>query len=190
MELWLKNLDLDLYLGEEETRDMWLTPATIDRFEFIPLETGVDIAEEASAMNNCVASYAWKIKGDESRIWSVRQTGERVGTLEVGYCEDHPLLSITEISGKNNTILPKEVWIAARRWLNSHDISRLASYGPPRLAEMSRSRWSKVWRPYWLAKRCIPEWLPLSPSWKAFNNIRYTQPPRHVRRYRRPRRRI
>jgi hypothetical protein len=26
--------------------------------------------------------------------------------------------------------------------------------------------WRKLWRPYWCAKRRLPAWLPLTPSWR------------------------
>jgi hypothetical protein len=30
-------------------------------------------------------------------------------------------------------------------------------------APLDRSTWLSLWRPYWLAKRRIPEWLPIAP---------------------------
>jgi len=65
-----------------------------------------------------------------------------------------------------------EVWWAAMRWLHQHDLSRVDTrqreWGkvPPDAAA-----WRKVWRPYWLAKRRIPPWLPLTPSRRALNAL-------------------
>jgi hypothetical protein len=35
----------------------------------------------------------------------------------------------------------------------------------------SRATWLSIWRPYWLAKRHIPEWLPIAPSRNALNML-------------------
>jgi hypothetical protein len=31
-------------------------------------------------------------------------------------------------------------------------------------APLDRTIWLSLWRPYWLAKRRIPPWLPMAPS--------------------------
>ena len=35
------------------------------------------------------------------------------------------------------------------------------------LAPLDRATWQQLWKPYWLAKRKIPGWLPLAPSMDA-----------------------
>jgi hypothetical protein len=36
---------------------------------------------------------------------------------------------------------------------------------------LDRPTWLWLWRPYWLAKRRIPEWLPLAPSRDALETL-------------------
>jgi len=38
-------------------------------------------------------------------------------------------------------------------------------------APLDRRRWVELWRPYWLAKRRLPSWLPLAPSSKAIRDL-------------------
>jgi len=38
-------------------------------------------------------------------------------------------------------------------------------------APLDRALWRSLRRPYWLAKRRIPEWLPISPSRGALNTL-------------------
>jgi hypothetical protein len=36
---------------------------------------------------------------------------------------------------------------------------------------LDRATWRSLWRPYWLAKRRIPEWLPIAPSRGALSTL-------------------
>jgi hypothetical protein len=38
-------------------------------------------------------------------------------------------------------------------------------------APLDRMTWLSLWRPYWLAKRRIPEWLPIAPSRRALGAL-------------------
>jgi hypothetical protein len=77
-----------------------------------------------------------------------------------------------ELKGPANAEAPKEIWVAARRWLAQHDLaaiapSCIASGGPP----LDRAAWIALWRPYWLERRRIPSWLPLAPSRSVFEAL-------------------
>jgi hypothetical protein len=76
----------------------------------------------------------------------------------------HPI-RIAELSGDNNQIVPTEIWLATRRWLHAQD---KPSAEPKRLrykpARQNGVRYRALFRPYWIAKRTIPDWLPLSPK--------------------------
>ena len=63
-----------------------------------------------------------------------------------------------------------EVWRAARTWLNQHDAID-TKYRKPRTAPLNAVAWRALWRPYWLSKRCFPEWLPLAPSRAALRAL-------------------
>jgi hypothetical protein len=38
-------------------------------------------------------------------------------------------------------------------------------------APLDRASWVSLWRPYWLAKRRIPGWLPIAPSRDALGML-------------------
>lgn len=59
-------------------------PVTVDGFEFVPLRSCEDLYLEGAAMRHCVASYSREVMAGTARIFSVRQDGRRVATLELG----------------------------------------------------------------------------------------------------------
>jgi hypothetical protein len=170
--IWHTRVELELNLGDAPIADLWLEPSGVDGYEFVPLRTVADIAEEAVAMRNCLRTYGGKLAHNRSRIWSVRRQGQRVATLEVGLLGGDPLPSIVQLMAAKNDKVPAEVWWAARRWLQGHDLPRLQmnrlGWGA---APLLRAHWIAMWRPYWLAKRRIPDWLPLRPSRGALHTL-------------------
>ena len=83
-----------------------------------------------------------------------------------------PLPNVVELEGAGNTDAPRELWWAARQWLHKHDLSQIdmkrRDWGT---ATLDRPTWLSLWRPYWLAKHRIPDWLPLAPSRGALNTL-------------------
>ena len=162
---WRTNIDLRVSLGREPIVDVWLQPARVAGYDFLPLMSVSEITEEAAAMKNCLRRYGRGLAHNRLRLWSVRKDGQRVATLsvEIGYRD--PLLSIVELEAAGNAKAPLEVWWAARQWLHMHDLPRVDTkchdWGS---VPLDRANWISLWRPYWLAKRRIPEWLPLAPS--------------------------
>ncbi len=101
----------------------------------------------------------------------LRKGGRRVATLDVAFCFGDPLPHVIQLKGPGNSEAPLEVWWAARRWLNMDNLSRL----DPKQKDwdsvpLDRATWISLRRPYWLAKRRFPDWLPLAPS-KAFKRL-------------------
>ena len=127
-----------------------------------PIEASSD---EAKAMRNCVNTYGYNLAHNRSRLWSVRRGDERVATLRLARRFLDPMPLIVELKGAGNTDVPRDLWWAARQWLHRHDLSRVdlseRNWGT---APLDRATWMSLWRPYWLAKRRIPEWLPIAPS--------------------------
>ena len=123
-------------------------------------------------MRNCLHSYGYNLAHNRSRLWSVRRHGERVATLRVASWHRDPLPSIVELKGVGNAEAPRELWWAARQWLHMHDLLQVdmaqRHWG---MAPLHRSTWLSLWRPYWLAKRRIPEWLPIAPSRAALKAL-------------------
>jgi len=164
-DAWKEVIALHLNLGPQPITDMWLQSARVAGYDFLPLDSIAAVTEEADAMRNCVRTYGANLASNYSRLWSVRRDGERVATLKVATRYGDPLLNIVELKGPENTKAPRELWWVARQWLHMHDLPGIDTkqLGWDTVA-LDRATWLSLWRPYWLAKRRIPEWLPIAPS--------------------------
>jgi hypothetical protein len=162
---WQTSITLHVNLGRESIADMWLQPAHIAGYDFQPLASTAAIAEEAAAMNNCLCTYGYSVAHNRSRLWSVRRDGQRVATLNVARRYRDPLPNIVELKAAENTEASLDVWWAARQWLHMHDLSKIdMKRRAGETVPLDRDAWVSLWRPYWLAKRRIPQWLPMAPS--------------------------
>lgn len=168
---WLNRLSADLAFGQRPIAELWLQPGVFEDHDFVPLDTVERIDQEATAMENCLRGYVYDVAGGGCRLWSIRRDGQRIATLEV--LRGQPLLQIGQLEAARNAPAPIEVWWLATRWLHQHDLmSVLAAKRVHQEAEPDIATWRKLWRPYWLAKRRLPAWLPLAPSWLALGTIR------------------
>jgi hypothetical protein len=162
---WRMLIALHMNLGRQPIADMWLQSARVDGYDFLPLCSIAAIAEEADAMRNCLRSYGYTLAHNRSRLWSVRRNGQRVATLSIAARYRDPLPNVVEIKAARNAEVPRELWWAARQWLHRHDLAQVDMLRRDwNTAPLDRATWTSVWRPYWLAKRRIPSWLPLAPS--------------------------
>jgi hypothetical protein len=171
-EDWRTTITLHLHLGRDPIADMWLGAGHVAGYDFLPLRSASAIAEEANAMSNCLRNYGHSLKHNRSRLWSVRRNGERIATLRAGFQHRDPLLSIVELESAGNKQVPRELWWVARQWLEAHDVSKIDT-DPRRWGSvpLDRDTWRSLWRPYWIAKRRMPEWLPIAPSRKALEML-------------------
>ena len=179
-KVWHTKAALHLSLGDEPVADMWLQPSTMGGYEFVPLRTAADITTEAVAMRNCLMIYGGDVARNRARLWSMRKDGERIATLQVVARQSRdPLPTIVQMErAQNRSCSPVEWWIA-RQWLHTHDLSRMNIETMERgRAPLTRARWVSLWRPYWLAKRRIPDWLPLAPSRVALDALLSSLPGR------------
>jgi hypothetical protein len=166
---WLSRVELYLHLGEAPVEDMWLEAGNLAGYAFVPLRSAADIEAEARAMDNCAASFGDAVASGRARLWSMRRDGGRVATIEIGARYGEPLLHIRQMRRAKNSACSNDEWWAARQWLNQHDLAHLVLRQATgrNVTAFSRSSWGSFWRPYWLAKRRIPHWLPLAPSTQA-----------------------
>jgi hypothetical protein len=164
---WQTELDLHFELGHVPVEDMWFAPATVDGYDFVPLRTEQDIRDEAQAMQNCLRTYGYSVATGGARLWSIRKNGVRVATLGAKR-NQQKFVCIAEIKTAHNKPAPADVLQAAQRWFMTCALWDVvpANAKVPRWA-WSRASWTSLWRPYWLAKRRIPAWLPLGPSRRA-----------------------
>jgi hypothetical protein len=169
---WRMMIALHVNLGRQPIADMWGQAGHVAGYDFLPLSSIAAIGAEADAMRNCLRSYGYNLAHNRSRLWSVRRDGERVATLRVACRHQDPLPNIVELKAAGNAEVPREVWWAARRWLHLSDLSRIEmrqrDWGT---APLDRATWLSLWRPYWLAKRRIPAWLPVAPSRQALGAL-------------------
>jgi hypothetical protein len=169
---WRSIVALHLNLGREPISDMWLEAGHAGGYDFVPLGSTAVLADEARAMKNCLLTYGSNLAHNRSRLWSVRRDGARVATLKVARRFRDPLPMIVELRGPGNADVPRELWWAARRWLHMNDLLQVEmaerEWGAPPL---DRATWLALWRPYWLARRRIPQWLPIAPSRAAFDAL-------------------
>ena len=169
---WQDALDLLLHIPDSVSSAAWHTPAVVDGFSFTPLSEFAAIRDEAQAMQNCVLSYGDGIKADTSQLWSVRKDGVRVATLEMRREGANPFPVLHQLLGVRNQRASRDVWMAAHGWLagqESHvfDDDWLNDSGTLH----DRRQWAALWKPYWLAKRTVPAWLPLVPKTYTLWNI-------------------
>ena len=169
---WQAAVTLHANLGRRRIADMWLRVGRMAGYEFLPLDSMDAITEEAKVMRNCLRTYGVDLAHDRTRVWSVRKDGERVATLQIARRYRDPLPNIVQLKGPGNIEASRELWWAARQWLHKHDLSQVEikprSWGT---APLDREGWVSLWRPYWLAKRHIPNWLPLAPSREALEAL-------------------
>jgi hypothetical protein len=169
---WRTRVALHLNIGTAPISDTWLQPAIVGGFEFVPLDTGQVIADEAAAMNNCLCGYGPELAHNCSRLWGIRKDGTRVADVSIVTYGDDPLPSVGELRLANNKEAPLELWLIARTWLNGHDLRQVNmkryEWGA---MPLDGRLWRSFWRPYWLAKRCFPAWLPLAPSRPALQSL-------------------
>jgi hypothetical protein len=159
---WAKNVFVHLNMDEAPIDDMWATPANVDGFTFEPVRTASELIRKASTMNNCSRDYARTVGYGQSRIWTISKDGYDLAMLELQVTRGCPIPQIVQIHGSTNTGVPPEQWLAAGKWWVEH-VDRTYRMRAPRNPHR-RPRWIAMWRPYWLAKRSIPPWLPL-PHW-------------------------
>ncbi|WP_407187474.1 hypothetical protein [Bradyrhizobium centrosematis] len=171
-EDWQTVIALQTNLGRRPIADMWLRPGRIAGYEFVPLDCMAAVIAEAKAMKNCLNSYGADLAHNRSRLWSIRKEGERVATLRIARRYRDPLPNIVELEGPGNATASQELWWAARQWLHKHDLSQIdMRQRTGESAPLDRESWMSLWRPYWLAKRRIPDWLPMAPSRKALEAL-------------------
>ncbi|MDE2577875.1 MAG: PcfJ domain-containing protein [Hyphomicrobiales bacterium] len=165
MVQWARIISSEIYLGFAQRR-AWLEGGVLGEYELTPLTSATDVRDEAAAMQHCIASYADAIAENSVCIFSLRRNGARVATLELSRVPGSALLQIAQIRGPKNEPPPEEAVVAAHRWVCG---ARLQTIPEIVAIEPQADVWRAVWRPYWLERRHIPEWLPLTPDMSLLN---------------------
>jgi hypothetical protein len=167
---WRSNIELYVQLGDEPLASVWLKPGYVGGFDIVPLLGYADVVDEAMAMRHCVRWYGTSLAENACRLWSIRRDGERVATFEIVQANDSPFLHIAQLKLADNKRAAAGIWNIAQMWLRAQDAAcHEAAYCPAPVAHAKA--WRRMWRPYWLAKRRFPEWLPLTPTYDAVGGI-------------------
>jgi hypothetical protein len=169
---WRITVRLHLQLGEVPVADPWLRPGHVGGYDFVPLDSADGIVQEAVTMRNCLRGYGYGLARNRCRLWSIRQGDRPIANLEIARLHDGPLLVAAELRAPHNRPVEDQVWPAVARWLQQQNML-LTDGAQLDLGEggFDASAWRKLWRPYWLAKRRIPSWLPLGPSRAALTRL-------------------
>jgi hypothetical protein len=170
-EDWRSTIELRVALGDTPLKP-WVEARPVQGFDFVPLCSWSDIADEAIQMRNCLRTFGPELASNWTQLWSIRRQGERVATIDLSFERDEPCLRIGELRGPGNRLASVEVWRAAIEWFDENRLIDLK----PRYREqddtpLSQSVWMELWRPYWLAKRRIPSWLPLVPKRSTLDDL-------------------
>jgi len=166
---WLERIELGLCVGDG-IDDTWLAPGHRLGIDFVPLRSVEDVLAEAQAMENCLASYGGNLADDFSRLWSLRQGGERVATLEIWHDHETHSLSVCQLKAKGNCDVGGDVWQVVYTWLAEQ---ASLSLPPERAIRRARdnARWRSLWKGYW-RDRGLKTWLPLTMGWRTLPDLR------------------
>jgi hypothetical protein len=168
---WSATIELRLALGDMPL-EPWAGAGSVHDFDFVPLCSWEDIAEEAIQMRNCLRTLGPELASKCTQLWSIRLQGERVATIDVGFERDAQLPRIRELRGPSNRIVPAEIWRAAIAWFDENQLIDIEpQYREDNNAPLSQTIWTELWKPYWLAKRRVPRWLPLVPTRDTLSDL-------------------
>ena len=168
---WLNRLRLVMQLDPGVITDSWLDGGKAMGLEFVPLIDQKEIIEESHAMQNCADQYADRLARDKCRLFSVRRSGSRIATLEIG---PHPretgVLAVTQLKARHNMPATLEVWQAAHAWLATQPrLKRLPPLLPPE-RPLKAETWDDLMAPYRQQKGGTP-WLPAQATLASFNGL-------------------
>lgn len=165
---WRTNASLHLRLGGGALSDVWFKPGMVGPFSIVPLRTLADVVGEAREMKNCVRWYGPELAENVCRLWSIRRDGERIATIEVSQAFEGPLAHISQVKLVDDNPAPEGIWRIAQEWLRGQERQNIGwRQVDDAVSPSQAAAWRAMWRPFWLAKRRIPSWLPLTPNERA-----------------------
>jgi hypothetical protein len=113
--LWFDYLKFYLYFAPKPIDDPWARAEIVSGFEFVPLMSFEQLIGEVRDMENCLYSYADRLKSNRCRLFGVRRNGYKLGTIELHRAADG--LHLAEFRGPGNARMSLEAWHAAHAWL-------------------------------------------------------------------------
>lgn len=86
-----------------------------------PLMTKESLSEEGKTMENCVGNYYSQLIFNNSYIFSVFDSNEHIGTMELYYSKSSKNLYINQIYGPKNTRLSKKTIEIIEKWFTKNE---------------------------------------------------------------------
>jgi hypothetical protein len=168
---WRATIELRVAVGDAPLKP-WVEARSAQHLDFVPLNSWEAVTEEAIAMDNCLRTYGRCLANGWGQLWSIRRQGERIATIAVGFSRSEPFPRIYELYGRNNAAAATDVWRAAMRWFDENRLIDIEpQYRKNNDAPLSQAIWTELWKPYWLAKRRVPRWLPLVPTRDTLSDL-------------------
>jgi hypothetical protein len=125
---WHEAVANNVMLGaDHQFPEPWYPAGRINAFEIVPITTAADLYREGKAMHHCVARLSLPVRQGECCVYSIRNAGERVATLQLIRSGDRALIG--QLRGHCNALVPKEIDRTARIWLRSQRAALPERYG-------------------------------------------------------------
>jgi hypothetical protein len=117
--------------GDDETfPEPWGPNTIVKGYEIIPIQTASELYREGAKMRHCAATYRDRLRRGDCNVFSLRQDGKRVATIEllVGK-NNHP--SLGQVRGPCNALASTETMRLLRRWVRSLPMIPEQPHSPP-----------------------------------------------------------
>jgi len=151
---WFDRVILDLTRGDKDRGPgRYRKRRRRHGYDLVALTLPSDLIEEGNAMNHCAGTYVSEVAAGNCVIYSVRQAGRRVATLELRWVYGHHRKPIVnQLLGHSNQPVGPEVKAAVAAWLREQEP---ASFGNPHVIgslPIDETRWRALWASYIAAK--------------------------------------
>jgi hypothetical protein len=146
---WIERAILDAQARRHARLPRWSPVKRMWGFDFVPLETRDQIADEARVMRHCVLNHAGYVARGESRLFSVRLAGARVATIEVEASASpraEPL--VVQRSARFNTPPAPNVLWAVEDWTASRATRSAFSLPVEEWTRPDHETWRALWTPW------------------------------------------
>jgi hypothetical protein len=100
-----------------EFPEPWCDAGQSGEYEIVPIRNAADLYQEGRVMHHCVGTYSDRVRRGEVYIYSIRRDGMREATL--GLSKDRERVVLSELRGRCNSVVPRKIVTAARKWLRA-----------------------------------------------------------------------
>ncbi len=114
---WFQYFKFVAYFGDDPIADTWAEPYRCGDYEIVPLRTAGELLDEALLMDNCLRTYADDLDRCLCRLFSVRRSSRRLGTVEIRPRRDGRLQAV-QFRGPRNAAMDVQPWDAVHDWIS------------------------------------------------------------------------